>query len=137
MSKKGSFEKNNQVWPVFCFLLSSSSLIPIFYYYNNTLCHAPLPFYDRAPLLHRPLQKPLDNVSGKCRPWNMSFGDLKLHGHSDIFFFGVNRSGLRTSSIANHTFYKALGWLHGPWCNNPYTNSSIVDEGALVKTRPL
>ena len=44
--------------------------------------------------------------------------DLELHGHSDIFFFGVNHSGLGTSLTTNHIlFYRALGQLHDPWCN--------------------
>ena len=30
-------------------------------------------------------QKPLDHVSGKLRPGTMSFGDLKLLGHFDIW----------------------------------------------------
>ena len=49
----------------------------------------------------------------------MSFRDLELHGHYDIFFLGVNQNGPKTSSIANHIFYKALGQLHGPWCKQP------------------
>jgi hypothetical protein len=49
----------------------------------------------------------------------MSFGDLELHGHSDIFFFGVNRNDHGTSSTTNHKFYKTLGRLHGPWCKQP------------------
>ena len=55
----------------------------------------------------------------------MSFGDLELHGHFEIFFLGVNRSGPKTSSTTNHKFYRALGQLQGPWCNNPYVNYLI------------
>ena len=47
---------------------------------------------------------------------NMFFGDLELHGRFDHFFLGVNRNGLGTSFTANHRCYKALGRLHGPWC---------------------
>ena len=47
----------------------------------------------------------------------MSFWDLKLHGHSNIFSsFGVIRSEPGTSSTTNHKFYRALGRPHGPWC---------------------
>ena len=49
----------------------------------------------------------------------MSLRDMKSHGHSNIFFLGVNQSGLGTSSTTNHGFYKALGRLHGPGVNNP------------------
>ena len=45
----------------------------------------------------------------------MYVGDIKLHGHSDIFPFGVNRSGPETSSTTNHIVYRALWWLHGSW----------------------
>ena len=58
--------------------------------------------------------------------WNMStnivslkiclLGNLKLHGHFDIVFLSVNRSGLGMSSSTHHRIYKALGHLHGPWC---------------------
>ena len=69
--------------------------------------------------LFLPPQNPLDHISGYCRPWNMSFGDLELHGHFDHFFLRVNWSGSRTSATNNHIFYKALGRLHGPWCKQP------------------
>jgi hypothetical protein len=63
--KKRSFGKT-QVWPFFCLLLSSLSLLPkklIF------LCHGPLPFSTRAHLLPLPPQNPLDHeVNGWCRP---------------------------------------------------------------------
>jgi hypothetical protein len=50
----------------------------------------------------------------------MPFVDLKLHGHSDIFFLqvGVNQSDPGTSSTTNHKFYRALGRLHH-CVNNP------------------
>jgi hypothetical protein len=62
-----------------------------------------------------------------CKPrWTMSvdsvglkiclFGDLELHGHSDIFPHGVNQSALGTSSTTNRKFYMGLGQLHAPWC---------------------
>ena len=38
---------------------------------------------------------------------------------------------LRTSSTTNHGFYKALGWLHGPWCKQPFTNN---EWGKLTTT---
>ena len=33
-----------------------------------------------------------------------------------FFFRDINWSGPGTSSTTNHKFYRALGWLHGPWC---------------------
>ena len=61
-------------------------------------------------------------------------GDLELHDHSNIFFLGVNRSGLKTNSIANQRLYRTLGRVEqpittftGPWdefmihgVNNPF-----------------
>ena len=38
-----------------------------------------------VPLLHLSLQNPLDHVNAFIMPWNVYFGDLDLHGHSDIF----------------------------------------------------
>jgi hypothetical protein len=68
----------------------------------------------------------------------MSFGDLELHGHSDILF-GVNWSGPRTSSTTNHIFFKALGWLHGPRCKQPlsydYWKCMLVDFVARCMER--
>ena len=49
----------------------------------------------------------------------MSFGDLKLHDHSEHFSLGVNWNGPRTSSTTNHKFYMALGRLHDPWRKRP------------------
>jgi hypothetical protein len=51
----------------------------------------------------------------------MPFMDLELHGHSDISFLYVNRSGPGMSSTTDLIFYKALGRLHGPWCKQPLT----------------
>jgi hypothetical protein len=56
----------------------------------------------------------MDNVVPKLCHWV-----LELHGHCDIFFFGINRSGPGTSSIANYKCDMALGQLHGPWCKHP------------------
>ena len=58
----------------------------------------------------------------------MSCEDLELHGHSDIFFLGVNRSGPGTSSTTNHKFYRALGRLHGPRCKQPLRLRMLVHE---------
>ena len=49
----------------------------------------------------------------------MSFGNLELHSHCNIFCLGVNQNAPRTSSTANHRFYKVLGQLHGPLCKQP------------------
>jgi hypothetical protein len=50
----------------------------------------------------------------------MSFGDLKLHGHSYLFFQGVNQSYIGTTSIANHKFYRDLRHeFMVPGVNNP------------------
>jgi hypothetical protein len=90
-----------QVWPFFCILLLLSSIPPkksLKSYYKNISLSWALPFSTRPPLLPLPLQNSLDHVSGWCRPWNMSFGDLELHGHFDILFLGVNQSGPRMTS---------------------------------------
>jgi hypothetical protein len=44
------------------------------------------------------------------------------------FSLGVNRSGPGTSSTTNHKFYKALGWLHGPWCKQPLRATSHTSQ---------
>jgi hypothetical protein len=45
--------------------------------------------------------------------------------------FDVNRSGPGTSSTTNHKFYRALGRLHGPWCNTtPY--SHVIFESHVL-----
>ena len=64
----------------------------------------------------------------------MPFGDLEIHGHSDIVFLGVNRSGLGTSSTGNHIFYRALGRLHGPWCKQPLSVTCAICEGPKLDT---
>ena len=63
----------------------------------------------------------------------MSFGDLKLHGHFDSFFYlGVNQSGPRTSSTTDHKFYRALGQLHGPWCKQPLSVRSLLQKNVAI-----
>ena len=37
-----------------------------------------------------------------------------------FILLGVNSNDLRTSSTTNHIFYRALGWLHCPWCKQPW-----------------
>ena len=49
----------------------------------------------------------------------MSFGGLKLHDHSDIFFLDVNQSGPGMSLTTNHVLYMVLGRLHDPRCKQP------------------
>ena len=39
----------------------------------------------------------------------MPFGDLELHGHSDIFDLGVNQSRPMTSSAAKSHISQGLG----------------------------
>ena len=46
----------------------------------------------------------------------MSFENLNLHYHFDIFFLGVDRSDPVTNSTANHLSYNDSGRLHSPWC---------------------
>jgi hypothetical protein len=82
--QKSSFEKKNQLWPFSCLLLSSSSLPQKINYYKFII--SPYLFLTIAHLLLLPPQNPLDHVNGLCRPSIMSFGDLELHGHYDIFF---------------------------------------------------
>ena len=68
-----------------CFHLLFSQNISLNYNNNNILCHEHLSFFTRAPFFPLPLQNPLGHVNGKCRLENMSFGEFKLHGHSNIF----------------------------------------------------
>jgi hypothetical protein len=44
------------------------------------------------------------------------------------FFLCENQSGPKTSSIANHKFYKAKGRLHGHCCKQPLNTINGVDE---------
>ena len=48
----------------------------------------------------------------------MSFGDLKLRGHFDIFCL-VYTEVIPGRLTTNHKFYRPLGRLHGPWCKQP------------------
>ena len=45
-----------------------------------------------------------------------------------FFFLGVNQIGPKSSSTSNPTFYKAVGWLHGPWCKQPLRLDYIIFE---------
>ena len=49
----------------------------------------------------------------------MSFGDLKLHGHYDIFFTWCKPKWSRDEFNNQSHIYMALGQLHGPWCEQP------------------
>jgi hypothetical protein len=42
-----------------------------------------------------------------------------------FFSVGVNRSDPEMSSTTNNRFHRALGRLHGPWCNQPLTQLAI------------
>ena len=96
----------------------------------------PWPFSTRAPLLPPPPQNPLDHINAWRRPSNMSFGDLKLHGHSNYFPFSffpldANRNDRGTSSTTNQKFYRALGRRrfhhHGPGWKQPMCFSFVVE----------
>ena len=54
----------------------------------------------------------------------MAFGDFERHGHSDIFSFGVNQSGPRSSSTTNHILYRALDDLMVHGVNDPWIGSN-------------
>ena len=101
-----------------------SSLVFIFFtplkiYYNNISLSLTLPFSTRTPPLPLPPQNPLDYVNWIMlalkyviwrprTPWSLSH-----------FSLDVNRSGPEANSTANHRFYRAMGRLHGPWCQRP------------------
>ena len=53
---------------------------------KTTLLHNPLTFATRDHLLSLSPQNLLDNDNDWCRPKNRPYGDLKLHGHSNIFW---------------------------------------------------
>ena len=99
----------------FSSLLKNISLIIIITLF---LYHGLLLFSTKAPLLPLPPQTCwimiVDNVGlkicfwGPWTPWSLL-----------TFFPWINQSSPGRSSITNHKFYKALGWLHGPWCKRP------------------
>ena len=91
-AQKGGFVKNKykiQLWPIFLssivFIFSLPPIYIYIYYYKKIILHGPGPLSTKIPLLPLPPRNLLDHVSGWCRPWSMSFGDLKLHGPSNIF----------------------------------------------------
>jgi hypothetical protein len=69
--------------------------------------------------------------------FNMPFGDLELHGHSNIFFLRVNQSCPGTSSTTNHIFYRALVRLHGPWCKYLQKFMSFKIQKSHDLTKPM
>ena len=65
--QKGNFEKETNKPSLAMFLSSSSILQKLFhstFIVTTFLCHGPLPFSTRAPLLPLPQQNPLDHVNG-------------------------------------------------------------------------
>ena len=63
--KLAIFRKPNQVWPFSCLhLILSQKKFCHFLTITTFLCHGPLPFSTRAPLLPLPPRNPLDHVSG-------------------------------------------------------------------------
>ena len=51
------------------------------------------------------------------------------------FSLGVNRSDPETNSTTNHIFYKALGRLHGPQCQQPLRNQQHALM--MIKTKSI
>ena len=127
--KKGSFEKlkfdHSFVFYYFHLLFFQKKSLKI--YYSNILCHGPLVFFYHSTSF----------ASHHKTHWTMSINNVGLKscffGTSNLmitmtfFFLGVNQSGPKTNSIANHKYYMTLRQLHGPWCKqpliNPLTNS--------------
>ena len=56
----------------------------------------------------------------------MSFGDLELHGRSDIFSLALIKVVQGRVQLPITDFYKALGQLHGPWCKQPLRGPDSV-----------
>ena len=123
MLKKDSFERKiffTILLSFLVFIFSSLKKISSKYYHN---CNS-LPW---APCIFLPEQ--LFCLSHHKTCWTMAMynvglkicllGTLNSMVTLSFFFFGVNRSGPRTSSTTNHTFHRALGRFHGPWCKQP------------------
>ena len=75
--------------------------------------------YNKRTTFALLLWNSLDHDGGYCRPENRPLGDLKFHDHCYILFLlDVKRSGMGTSSMANHIYiFQRSKWrLHGPWC---------------------
>ena len=49
-----------------------------------------------------------NHVNGQCGPQNMSFEDLELHDHFDIFFLGV-------TEVTPGQIQQPITNLTGPW----------------------
>jgi hypothetical protein len=66
----------------------------------------------------------------------MSFGDLNLHGHSNILLKPwckpewsqdeLNNRSTLLSSTTNQRSYMTLGRLHGPWCKQPLISVAVL-----------
>ena len=57
----------------------------MFFYDNISLSMAPAFFFAKTFILPLPLQYPLDYISGIIEALNMSFGDVELHDHFNLF----------------------------------------------------
>ena len=85
------------------------------------LCMGPCFCFTKAPFC----------LSHRKTHWTMTLDNLGLQtcllGTSNFtltmtFFSSVQTEVVSWSvSIANHSFYRALGRLHNPWCNQPLT----------------
>ena len=117
------YVQKRKFWRNLSVTMLLSSLVFIFYskkicHYKITITIFPLPWALALFYHSTSFASPTVKFVGPCQliiqALKYVFWEPQIHGHSNIFFLGVNWSGPRTSSIANHKYYKALGRLHGP-----------------------
>jgi hypothetical protein len=130
-AQKGSFEKSLSL----IILLSSPSLSLKYIFHLDVLLQRD--FFLMCPCLF--LLEHFFCLFHYKTCWAMSLNNLGLEicllGTSNsmvsltFFFLGVNQSGSEKRSITNQNFYKTLGWLHGPWCKQPFR---VCSHGSRV-----
>ena len=131
--QKGQFwGKKNQIWPLFCLrILSSSSLFWkmnwLKYYNNIILLWVPVFFYHSTSL---PL--PPQNPLGPCR-WIMQalkhvfFGGPQISWSLWHFFSLVwTKEVLGWVQQPIIDLYRILRQLHGPWCKQPLSTKGFL-----------
>jgi hypothetical protein len=131
--------KSDHSFVFFCLHFLFPPPILIFSFINKVLWQY---FYTMGPCLFKP--KHLFCLSHRNTHWIMSVDNVGLQlcllGTSNsmvtlTFSHDVKRNGYRTSSTTNHKFNKALGQLHGPWCEQPLSvevGYCHVDLGLLT-----
>ena len=105
-----------QFWKQFKF---DCSLVIVCLHSNNKfittfLCHGPCFFFFWSTSFASPTTKPVGPCKRIMEVLKYAFWRPQIPYSLWHFLLGVNWSRPVTSSIANHKFYRALGWRHGP-----------------------